>query len=232
MNALIIDDERMPAQHLLEIIETQCHEISSTKLIFSPIEALEHLADTDYDIIFVDVQMPEINGIELIKRLNLSAETEVVFVTAYSNYAIDAFKADALHYIVKPVEEDEVIKAVSKAVKYRRKSNGFDEERETLSIFHNEEYHIVKTDQIIRLEADGNYTRIIEEDKEHFSSTRLGVFEKKLVGSKFVRCHKSHLINLSKIKKVGKGNGGYIVMNNEDVVPITLSKSELLNLLG
>ena len=234
MKALIIDDEPMPAKHLREMIKHHCFEIGLTEIIHSPITAMKHLSENEYDILFLDVEMPEMSGVEFLKQIQLPQKTAVIFTTAYSEYALDAFKANAIHYIMKPVEETELIKAVRKTLLKNQEgnSNGSDSFN-TITVYDGEEYLIVKTADIIRLEADGSYTKIVLKEKNVLTSKRLGFYEEKLGLKKFMRCHNSHLINIAEVAKMGKGKGPYLIMSNNDMLPISNSKKqEIEKILG
>lgn len=228
MKALIIDDEPMPAKHLREMIKQHCFEISEIEIIQSPKKAMTYLEENKFDLLFLDVEMPEMSGIEFLKQINLPLSTSVIFTTAYSEYALDAFKANATHYIVKPVEAQELITALRKVL---LKNNSFTKndkedsnQGKSISVFDGEEYTIVKTDDIIRLQADGSYTKFILKNGEILASKRMGFFEDKLNSINFVRCHNSHLINLKEVSKLSKGKGGYLIMSNSDTIPISSSK--------
>ena len=110
MRALIVDDEPLPGKLLMEMINKHCFEIEETSYISSSTEALKELSDSHYDIVFLDVEMPGMNAFEFLDEANLPHNTVVIFVTAYSNYAVEAFKADAAYYILKPVQKEELIK--------------------------------------------------------------------------------------------------------------------------
>ncbi|MGD1846639.1 MAG: LytR/AlgR family response regulator transcription factor [Salibacteraceae bacterium] len=233
MKALIVDDEPMPAKHLKILVEKHCFEIASLEMLHSPVVALQHLKDHTYDVLFLDVEMPGMTGFELLEKANLPATTQVIFTTAYSQYALDAFKVNAAHYILKPVVTEELIQALRKALKmsnYQPKppNTNPSADHERITIFHNDEHHILATKDILRLEADGSYTKVVLQKQQIISSKSLGHFEKKLPTDHFFRCHHSHLINLNALVKIGKGRPGYVVLSNEDVVPVAQSKKEEL----
>jgi two-component system LytT family response regulator len=239
MRALIIDDEPLPAKHLQEMIQKNCFEITSTTVFTRASEALEHVKTEVYDLLFLDVEMPELNGFDFIEHANLPHHTIVIFITAYSHYAFEAFKANAVHYILKPVMTEELIKSVRKATLVLNADKKTIEKEvvkytETLSIYDGEDYLILDVANIIRMEADGSYTKIIS--KTHapiLASKRMGHYEEKLDPSKFFRCHNSHLINLKELSRLSKGKSGYITLLNNEVIPVSGSKKEQLNqLLG
>jgi two-component system LytT family response regulator len=224
MRALIIDDEPMPAKHLRAMIEQHCFEITETEIIRSPKMAIEHLKEEVYDLIFLDVEMPEMDGFELLNHVELTKSTAVIFTTAYSEYAVQAFKANATYYIMKPVEEKELVVAVRKAIQKTKLQSAKESADKSLSIFDGEEYIIIKTKDIIRLEADGSYTKFILADRTILASKRMGYFSEKLPQQDFVRCHNSHIVNIEKIAKISRGKSGYLIMSNDNIVPVSPSK--------
>tara|TARA_R110002049_G_scaffold125972_11_gene281640 strand:+ start:442 stop:1149 length:708 start_codon:yes stop_codon:yes gene_type:complete len=230
MRALIIDDEPMPAKHLEVLINKYCFEIKAITIITSPVKAVQHLEHNNYDIIFLDVEMPEINGFELLEQVLLPDFTQVIFTTAYSQYAIEAFKANALHYILKMVTKDDLITAVRKVIRMKEiKSTSSEEKTNIISIYHNDEYHLLNENKIFRLEASKSYTYFITEDKKILSSKGIGYYQKKLSHEVFFRCHNSHLINILHLEKIGKGRNSYITLSNGDVIPLSDSKKEELH---
>lgn len=229
MNALIIDDEPMPAKHLREMIKQYCFEIGDIEIIHSPKLAIEHLEEHEYDLMFLDVEMPEMNGVELLKHVQLPKKTAVIFTTAYSEYALDAFKANATHYIMKPVEENELITAVRKSMLKKQNNKATTSadkksDEKIVSVFDGEEYSMVKTSEIIRLEADGSYTKFVLKTGIILASKRMGYYQDKLDSKCFLRCHNSHVINKDEVAKLSKGKAGYVIMTNDDIVPISPSK--------
>ena len=230
MKALIIDDEPIPAKHLSGLIKKHCFEITSTHIIHSPVKAIEHLKKNYYDLIFLDVEMPEINGFEVLEDVDLPNETQVIFTTAYSQYAIDAFKANATHYILKLVTKEELIvsvrRAQSRLLCIKDKEN---ESYESISVFDGKEYLIINQKDVIRLEGDSGYTKIIVEGNKHYLSTnRIGYYNEQLNHKRFIRCHYSHIVNLSKIVKIAKGKPNYVVLSNDELIPVSNSRKEEL----
>ena len=113
MTALILDDESLPAKHLERMIQEYCFEIQNTTVFQSASAAINHLESDTYDIIFLDVEMPYGNAFDLLERVN-DVNFEIIFVTAYSNYAVKAINFSAAYYILKPIDIDELITAVEK----------------------------------------------------------------------------------------------------------------------
>lgn len=230
MRALIIDDEPMPAKRLASMVAKHCFEIKSTEICSSPSKALSRLKEVEFDLIFLDIEMPQMNGFEFLEQAMLPKKTQLVITTAYQQYAIEAFNADALHYLVKPVKEADLVKAIRKVVAQQANTGNYTElnKRGIITLYEDNEYHIIREEDIIRLEADGTYTKFILQDKNYLSSSRIGVYEEKLSKELFFRVHKSHIINLREIEKLGRGRKSYVVLSNEDVVPISQTKQESL----
>jgi two-component system LytT family response regulator len=231
MRAIILDDEPMPAKHIEQMIKKHCFEIIETVIFNVASKAINHLKTNEYDILFLDVEMPEMDGFQFLSKASLPFNTKVIFTTAYSEYAIDAFKANAIHYILKPVMKEELISAVRKAgnsINFKKENKG--ENRTSISIYDGEDYLLIKTEEIIRFEADGSYTKVVlSTNKVLLTSKRLGEFEKRLSSLDFIRCHNSHLVNKNYISKVSKGKSGYLTLINKDVISISSSKKEEVN---
>jgi len=225
MKALIVDDEPMPAKHLRELIHQYCFEINEVEIILSPKKALDHLKENHYELLFLDVEMPEINGVEFLKSAEINANTAIIFTTAYSEYAVEAFKANATHYIMKPVEKDELITAVRKSL-VRMQNHHTDKKESKISVFDGDEYVLIKQEEIIRLQADGSYTKFVLKDRDLLTSKRIGHYQDKLDDNQFIRCHKTHLVNREEVSKLRKSDGGFLVMTNGDQVPISSTKRE------
>lgn len=231
MRAIILDDEPMPAKHIEQMIKKHCFEIKETQIFNVASKAISHLKKNEYDILFLDVEMPEMDGFQFLEKAELPFDTKVIFTTAYSEYAIEAFKANAVHYILKPVMKEELISAVRKASNSINEKNEVHlESKHSISVFDGEDYLLIKIKDIVRFEADGSYTKIIlDSGKEILSSKRLGEYEKKLNHADFVRCHNSHLINISFISKISKGKAGYLTLSSQEVIPISATKKDEVN---
>lgn len=235
MKAIIIDDEPMASNHLLQMVLKHCFEISTTKVYNVASKALEHLKTNTYDILFLDIEMPGMNGFEFLTHAGLSNNTCVIFTTAYSQYAVEAFKANASHYLLKPIMENDLINAVRRVCKQKIDHNTREKDSiDALHIFDGDSYIILDKSDIVRLEADGSYTRIItRNDEVVLSSKRLSYYEDLLNLNQFFRCHKSHLICLKEITNIDKGRGGFINLKNKESIPVSqLKKDELKKMLG
>lgn len=230
MKALIVDDEPMPAKDLAYMIEKHCFEILTVEICNSGPAALELLEKRQYDVIFLDIEMPGMTGFDLIEHAKLPSSTQVIFTTAYEQYAVEAFKVNAVHYLVKPVNHQELIQAVRKVMleKKKRFSPRIDQEK-LLSVYDGNTNHIIKQEEIIHLEADGNYTSIyLKDGRKLLSSKNLRHFEGQIDENVFFRPHRSHIINLKKVVQIGNGKASIISMSNGDDIPLAKGKRDIL----
>ncbi len=228
MKAIILDDEPMPAKQLDQLIKKYCFEIKETKLFNVASKAIEHLKDNAYDILFLDVEMPEMDGFQFLEKAEIPLHTKVIFTTAYSEYAIDAFKANALHYLLKPIVKEDLISAVRKASdSIMTATEKAPETKGLIAIYDGENYLLIKVEEIIRFEADGSYTVVFLKDgRKLLSSKRLGRYEAQLDRENFVRCHNSHLVNINYIEKINKGRTGFLTLKNQEIIPVSVSKKD------
>jgi two-component system LytT family response regulator len=245
MKALIVDDEFYCADTLGHLIKAHCPEITESHFITDPLKALDYLKTHIVDLLFLDVEMPHISGFDLLKQLPMF-NGSVIFTTAFGDYALDAFKVDAISYLLKPVDKTELKKAVEKAAR----QNGNNDYKELMQMIQqtigsqskpvrkvpvptSEGIHMLPIDDIVHCHSDGSYSRIYSlHEKALMVSKNLRELEELFNSSRFFRIHKSHLINLDQIKFVSKQDGGDVVMANNSSVPISRSaKQVFFNLL-
>jgi two-component system LytT family response regulator len=196
-------------------------------------------------IVFLDIQMSDGSGFRLLEGF-IDPEFQVVFTTAYDQYAIKAIRYSALDYLLKPIDPDElksaVIKSVEKCrsnpdprpVKVLMENLQNQSEPKKIILSTSEGLHVIKVSDIIRCESDDYYTRFFFTDRNKLLlSKTLKDVEEMLNGLGFIRTHKSHLINISFIKSYLKNDGGYIVLSNGDQIPVSRRKKEvILNAIG
>jgi two-component system LytT family response regulator len=246
LKALIVDDEISGAKALQILLNKYCPEVTVLGIAHSINEAEKKINETSPDIVFLDIAMPMGTGFDLLQRLK-KIDFEVVFTTAYNNYAIKAIKHNALDYLLKPVRKDELITAVKKCEERRSKSNSdihrlekiMDSiasalKKKKLTVSTQEGVLYIDMDDVIRFEGDSNYTHIhLLEGRKIMSSKNLGEYEDMVKGEHFFRIHKTHLVNLNYIKMYSKGDGGHIVTTDGASLEVyKLKKAELLQLLA
>lgn len=244
IRAVIVDDEKHCSESLKLLAEKYVEGIRIVAEINDPILAIDVLEQEKPDLLFLDIEMPKMNGFELLKQLQLE-NLDIIFTTAYDEFAIEAFKVSAIDYLLKPIEREQLVNAVAKFKKFRNDKDFGERFRIFLSRYGSqaprvlgkialptqEGFEFIKQEDIIRCESDSNYTTVfLETEKNIVVSRTLKDVESMLDPDSFVRVHHSHLINLRHIRKYHKGSGGVIVMDNGDNVSVSRSKkSEFLD---
>jgi two-component system LytT family response regulator len=234
MKAVIIDDEIFCTDVIKILLAKYCPEVIVDNIFNNSMSALNYLNNYQPDIIFLDIEMPHLNGFDLLKNLG-KISSKIIFTTAYDQYAIKAFKFNAIDYLLKPIDKDELIAAVKKSsvvpsletinhIQYLSQTKVPDK---ILLPIGNEIIFVQVTD-IICCEAEGSYCRIYCQNtpKPYLLSKTLRDIEELLDNPAFFRPHASWLIQESLIKKIIKGDAMEIVLVNEIKVPVARSKRQ------
>jgi two-component system LytT family response regulator len=240
IKAILIDDEKHCRETLAIQLEKYCPQVKLLAECSSAVEGLQAITDFDPHVVFLDVEMPLMNGFEMLGQLP-SIPFELIFTTGYDAYAIKAIRFSALDYLLKPIDKDELIKAVGKISPQRQShlSQQLDILLEKLSnkpvalqkiaLPTLEGYELVPIVNIIQCESDGNYTYVhLKEGKKFLVSRTLKEIEELLEGHSFLRIHHSHLINLNEIVRYVRGEGGYVVMSDKTSVNVSRSRKDIL----
>ena len=240
MKAVIIDDESKARDVLKLILQEHCPQIEEIYLAKKLIEGVSIIKSEEPQIVFLDIEMPNHSGLEIGDFLSKEETNfEIIFTTAYSEYAIQAFQLSAIDYLLKPIRPALVKQAVDKALEHRGKYkiNARLEELKESLIKNNfnkialpvaNGIKFISFDSIIMMEASGMYTNIIsKEEGEILISKPLRHFSEILDTVKtFYKPHRSFIINLKYIKQYVKSDGGYIIMDNDKTVSISKEKKE------
>jgi two-component system LytT family response regulator len=224
MNAIILDDEQYGADSLHLLLKKYCPEINIIGIENDAITAIEKINILKPHILFLDIELQSTNAFDLIKQLLYVPA--IIFTTAYENFAIDAFKVDAVDYLLKPIDYIELLKSIEK-VKHKMSDVIFNTDKanvnyiEKISLATNDGIVFIKTSDLIRVEAFGNYTDFIFVDGKRITITKnIGSFDKLFEHTSCKRIHKSHIVNLLHVVKYNKGEGSEAVMINGDTIPI------------
>lgn len=245
IKAIIVDDEKDGAEVLQFLTQQNCPNIQILSLEHSVESAIISINKFKPDLIFLDIEMPTGTGFDVIQSTR-EMGYETIFITAYEHYAIKAFKTNAIDYLLKPIDVDELVNAVKNAEKRINSSNKNNNAAiETLilsAIQKNKKISIpsqdgvlwADLDDIIRFEADSNYTHVyMKNNKKIMVAKTLKSFEDQLSNTNFCRIHSAHLINLNEIEKYIKGDGGIVVLKDSSSVPVSrANKTELLTKLN
>lgn len=241
IKALIIDDEEFARKNLEIMLQDYCENIASTELAESAAEALNLLEKESFDLVFLDINMPNMNGFTFLEQLD-NRNFEVIFTTAHSEHALKAIKETPIDFLEKPINIDELQKSIIKAEKRinEKKQSTISDEQISLMIENitsnktsskltiptRDGLAIVNKKDIINLEATDGYTTIhLTENRKYLSSKNIKVYEDKLDEPMFFRVHKSHIINIEyHLKEFHRHGGSSALMSNEFVVPISRRK--------
>lgn len=243
MNIAILDDELHCVESLLFHIRQLFPDFKVVYKSTKPHEALTSMRELDIDLLFLDVEMPEMNGFEFLGQFS-KLPFDVIFTTAYSQYAIQAFRAQAVNYLLKPIDEDELMQAINQWVeKSSSQDSPINEIGNLLSHLKKEDIlenkiavpvsdglEFIEIRNILYCQSQNNYTSIFLKDGEKiFISRTLKDVENLLKKYLFLRVHQSYLINPSYMQKYIRNDGGYIIMYNQQRIPISTSKKSLVS---
>ncbi len=240
MKALIIDDEEESRNLLEKSIASYCRDIAVVGMASSGEEAYKLILQQNPDLIFLDIEMPNGSGFDLLKKFR-DISFEVIFVTGFDHYALNAIKFNCLDFLLKPLNIDELIEAVEKA---RVQVENKDLKKRINNLLANlkqpaannkialptiEGIEFLPVNSIIRLEANGPCTWIYADgQKKILSSKILKEFEQLLGGFSFFRTHRAHIVNLEFVHKFIKTEGGYLIMSDNTNVPVSRRNREAL----
>lgn len=238
IRAIIIDDEKASRDTLNGLLNRYCKNVEIIDQADGYRTGIDSINKNKPDIIFLDIQMPDGSGFQLLEQIP-EINFEVIFTTAYDQYAIKAIKYSALDYLLKPILPDDLIDAVEKAEQKQSKSstnnnikvllNNLSQPNEPKKIVLStvEKMHVIDIDDIIRCESDDYYTRFFFKDTKTLLISKTLKEHEELLGDKyFMRPHKSHLINLKYVKSYSKIDGGYIIMSDGSKIPVSRRKKE------
>lgn len=239
LKAVLVDDEEKSRENLKILLEDFCKNVEVMALAKSVDEGIEAIENFRPDILFLDIQMQKETGFDLLKKIQ-KIDFEIIFTTAHSEYAIDAIKFAAVDYLLKPIDINDLKQAVRRVEKKLSNSNMKEQFEALLHNFRqdsNETYKLaipssdgllfINIKEIIYCEAESNYTKIhMKDGKSHIVSKTLKDYENMLINHHFFRVHHAYLINTKEIKKYIRGDGGYVIMNNDVSIDVSKRKKE------
>ncbi|TSA26701.1 MAG: DNA-binding response regulator [Ignavibacteriales bacterium] len=227
LTAIIVDDELHGRENLKKIIENYCHEIEILGCADSVVSAKELVSIHKPDVVFLDINMPVLDGFDFLDEYD-ELNFMVVFVSAHEEFGINAVKAGATDYLLKPVNIKELKQTVKKLLLIKNKKIKAEIVHETdkLVLPASHGFNVLEIDDIIRLEAEGCYTKVIfKNGKNTIISRTLKDFEETVPKEKFFRIHKSHLINLKYIKDYSNISGNFVTMTDGSRIEISRRKA-------
>jgi len=240
IKAIIVDDEPNCCKTLSLLLDRYCPEVEVTGNFNNGLDALQAISASSPDLVFLDVQMPKMNGFEMLEKLP-SINFHLIFTTSFDQYALKAFRFSAIDYLLKPVDREELQNAVQKVLQ-RSQMSAYEQLQIMFQKLHHpassinkialptmEGLQMIPVQSIISCEADDNYTiLILKGNKKLVVSCTLKVIEEMLEDHSFIRVHRSFLVNLDEVEKYVKADGGYVVMSDGTNIYISRNKKEEL----
>ena len=240
LTAIIVDDEQKCCETLSILLARYCADVRVLAICNSGADALREINARQPDIVFLDVEMPFMNGFELLEKLS-RINFELIFTTSYDEYAIKAIRFSALDYLLKPIDREDLVRAVNRAV--QKKQHPFPFQLEVLlQKFNHSSASVLKialptmhglqmiaVDNIISCESDSNYTIFLQKNNQKTIASRtMKEMEELLEDYPFLRVHRSYIVNLNEVSKYIKGEGGYLIMSDGSKIDVSRSYKESL----
>lgn len=238
MASVVIIDDEINAIRMLEIELKQLFpELDIIATFQNPLEALEFFKSNTSDILLIDIEMPQMNGIKFIRQTALE-HTQIIFCTAYSNYAIEAIKNNALDYLLKPIDSQELYESINKALNNIKASKNpiekildkLDEQQSNVvKIPTKNGYTFIQKSEIIYCESESNYTHIYTTKNKLKIAKTLKYIQSCLPSENFLRIHSSYLVNIDFIQEYSRTDGGFVTLKSGKKLSVSNSKKNVFN---
>ncbi len=238
LRALLIEDEPEGLENLKNLLRMYCPEVEVVAEGGSNADLLRLAEEKDakFDVAFLDISLPDGLIFQGLQQLD-DMPFDIIFVTAYDKYALKAFEFAAIDYVTKPIEREELIRAIGRI----RPRNANTKERleileqtynptgpnafEKIGVSAMDGVHFVRLNEIVRLEAEDNYTHFMMKTGDKLTASRtIKGYEESLINFNFVRVHKKHIVNMNFMKTYIKGEGGYLVLENGETIEVSRRK--------
>jgi len=214
INCIVVDDEELARALLISYIE-KLDFLNLVGEAENPLEALQLMKEHNVDVLFLDIQMPEIKGTDFAKMVD--SNTKIIFTTAYSQYALEGYELNAVDYLLKPITFERFVTAVNKV-----KSNKIVEKSDSFTIKSGYDLHKVKFEDIQYIVSDSEYVTFHMADKKIISNQRLKALEQELPSAMFMRVHRSYIINKNSVT----GLKGRDLLLSDVIIPVSDSYYE------
>lgn len=251
IKTILIDDSQLAIDALAKKLELHHNHIQIIATFTNPLKAVKEIPGLNPDLIFLDIEMPEMDGFALLDKIQDIAPS-VIFVTAYNHYAIQAIRASVFDYIEKPVDVQQLSATIKRFIDKEKAGNNQNinnqilkqliesvhklenqHQVQTISVVSKDSIDIVHLAEIVRLESMSNYTKFhLSDGRVLVSSKTMGEYEELLISSNFLRVHRSHIINALFMKKFHRNNENYVLMKDGSKIEVSdRRKKELLDFL-
>jgi two-component system, LytTR family, response regulator len=238
IKAIIIDDEKHSTEMLEWLLQTYCPDVETLAICHSGEAGLKALQSQQPDVVFLDIEMPRMNGFDVLDKLE-ERKFEVVFITAYDQFAVRAFKYAAVNYLLKPVDPDDLMATIAR-IREKISPTGAAQmellfqslinkqnQVERIALSSGDGLIFVNTAEITYCKAESNYTQVVLQSGRKIMVARtLKDLDETLSGKDFFRVHASYLVNINHISRFVRGDGGYIVMPDDAQITISRSKRD------
>jgi two-component system LytT family response regulator len=240
LRAVIIDDEQNNIDNLAILMQQHSPEVTIIGTAMNALEGEQIILQQKPDLVFLDIQMPNLNGFDLLAKFK-QPQFEVIFVTAFDKYGIQAVKFAALDYLLKPINISELKDAVGRAIVkcgnkqqnlqlenlMRLLKNSQQKEEHRIALSDAKETRFIKTTEIIRCESNNNYTVFFLANTEKITTSKpIFEYEEMLQDYGFIKCHQSHLVNKKYIRSWVKEDGGYLLLEDKSQIPVSRQKRD------
>jgi two-component system LytT family response regulator len=242
LSVLIIDDEALSRETINAIVTNYCKNATVIGEASSVKDGVVAFMELKPDVILLDIQLGDGSGFELLNKIN-PTNSKVIFITAYEEFAIKAFKTCAIDYLLKPVDISELKIAINKAEEQKSKNTieaqlnillanfnqgaPVDNTNQKIVLKTTDQIHILSPNEIIHLESDGNYTKFYLVNKTIILiSKTLKEYEEILDKSNFIRIHQSHIVNMMYASRFDKRNGGFLILKDNTSLPVSTRKKD------
>ena len=237
IRTLIIDDEQHCIDRIKKLIDDYGKNLEIIDTCSSVEDAIKKTNSLNPDLVFLDIEIHDKTGFDYLEQLG-EFDFNLIFTTAFDNYAIKAFKYSAMDYLLKPIDSDDFIGAIERLdkrisasdteIQIKMLLNNLKKEdsKKTIRIPTLDGFEILEISDIIHCQAETSYTHIFTEQQKFMVSKGIKFYEDLLKDAHFFRIHNSHLVNINHIKKYTKGKGGYVTMSNNSTIDVSTRKKE------
>ncbi len=233
INCIIVEDE-LPAREELKYFLNEEKEIKLIEEFESPLDTLNFLEKNMIDVVFLDINMPDMNGINLGKIISkIHPEVKIIFITAYKDYAVDAFEVKAFDYLLKPYSEERIRNLLKSLVSTKNVDNILNRNTslKKITINMDEKIYVLSLTDVDYIEANEKETLIFANKKRYVSKIKISKWEEMLEGYNFYRCHRSYIINLDKIVEIEQWfNSSWIIKLKNYSTTIPVSRNNIKEL--
>ncbi len=237
IRAIIVDDEQHCIDRVLKLISNYDTNIEVIATCQTVDDAIKRTNELNPDLVFLDIEIHDKTGFDYLEQLG-DYDFNLIFTTAFNDYAIKAFKYSAMDYLLKPIDQDDFVGAMERLnkrvtstdteiqIKMLLSNLKKEDQKKTIRIPTTDGFEIIEIRDIIHCEADTSYTHIHTKDNKYLVSKGIRFYEELLKDVNFFRVHNSYLVNVDHVKKYTKGKGGYVTMSNNTTIDVSTRKKE------